>query len=454
MRHLSTNDVGTIQLQSRGSKEKMKKVRPLLILRFNSAALSGGNRRTYEILKLAKSQGVEYIILTDSKSCLNAAKMFPSYLKTLSMYKVYIDDHAKRLLPRIPGLRQIVAYKNFIDSVLFASRVASKESADIIIGFEETESLLISCLAGRKCKKPWTAIYQPTTDILQPSPSIGPLNVTNILKFIGQKASMKNLSFISRVAVASELLFQLKVAEMSLILSVSSSVKEDFSIIDPKIEFCVINPGNGINPEKYAFEKNTDQEYDAIFFARLIPEKGLYDLPVIWKSVTEKMPGAKLAVAGITEDEKYVFDFQQMIAEYGISKNITFLGKLSENDLISSIKSSKLSLYPSVLDSFSLVTLESLACGIPVVAYDIPAIRHNFGKCDAVFRCPIKDFKEMTEKVLRLLKEDAFRTSLGKKAIEYSRKYIWPNVMEAEKQAYYRVIERFLRVESTTQQHG
>ena len=64
----------------------MKRIKPLLLVAFHSAVLSGGNRRTYEILRLAKSEGIDYLVMTDMRSCRNAAKMFPACLDTLSNY--------------------------------------------------------------------------------------------------------------------------------------------------------------------------------------------------------------------------------------------------------------------------------------------------------------------------------------------------------------------------------
>jgi len=240
--------------------------------------------------------------------------------------------------------------------------------------------------------------------------------------------------------MALQLLSQLKVAEKSLMLSVSSSVVEDFNFLNPKIKFHVIDPGNAINLDKFSIPSQ-DVKYDAIFFARLIPEKGLYDLPIIWKHVTEKNPQAKLCVAGITENRKFISQFLDMVNELCLSENIFYLGMLEENTLISTIKSSKLTIYPSLVDSFSLVTLESLACGTPVVAYDISAIRHNFSKCDAVIRCPIKNIECMAEQTLSIIKNEKLKETLSEKAKNYSAKYDWINIVRAEKEAYFKVVD-------------
>jgi glycosyltransferase involved in cell wall biosynthesis len=111
--------------------------------------------------------------------------------------------------------------------------------------------------------------------------------------------------------------------------------------------------------------------------------------------------------------------------------------------LIPLIKSSGLTLYPSLLDSFGLVVLESLACGVPVVAYNIPAIRENYKECPAVLRCPVKDVKSMATRTISLLKNENLRTVLSENAEEYSAKHDWGHVVESEKEAYFKVIGYF-----------
>ncbi|MCX6654417.1 MAG: glycosyltransferase, partial [Candidatus Bathyarchaeota archaeon] len=182
-------------------------------------------------------------------------------------------------------------------------------------------------------------------------------------------------------------------------------------------------------------------KYDAMFFSRLIPEKGLYDLPIIWKQVTKKNPKAKLCVAGITQTPEFVKYFLELVNELGLNENITFLGMLEENTLINTIKSSKLTIYPSLIDAFSLVVLESLACGTPVVAYDISAIRHNFSRCNAVIRCPPGNTECMAEQTLTIIEDESLRETLSEAAKKYSSKYDWKNVVKAEKEGYFKVID-------------
>jgi glycosyltransferase involved in cell wall biosynthesis len=167
-----------------------------------------------------------------------------------------------------------------------------------------------------------------------------------------------------------------------------------------------------------------------------MPEKGIFDLVDIWKLVVNKIPNAQLAICGITEEKEMVKKFLKEVSKCNLSNNIDFLGQQEYSILQNIVANSYLTVYPSYADSFSLVTLESLACGTPVVAYDIPAIRHNFGKCKSVFRCPTGDKKSMADIILHILTKIE-RKTLAIEAKEFAALYDWDKVVKAEKKHIY-----------------
>jgi hypothetical protein len=240
-------------------------IRPIIPLTFTHSSLSGGYKRRYEILKRGKSVGIDYIIITDSKSCENAVTIFPDFMEILGQYKVIKTDFKKEE-SSILGLKQIFTFKRIVKLALFISRVAKEENADlIIVPGEETEIVLKSYLASIFCSKPWTAIFQPTTDLLQPSYSLEPLNPLNILSHVNNKISANNISLISKIGFSFDLLGLLKAAEKTSMLAVSSSVVEDFGHMNPRIRFVTITPGNGIELSKFPIELPEKFDYDSVF---------------------------------------------------------------------------------------------------------------------------------------------------------------------------------------------
>ncbi len=407
------------------------------MLNFPTATLTGGFRRKFEILRLAKQCQMNLVIVIDHLSYTNASKMFPDFKQTLNTYKVFLKANAP--CPRAFGLNKFCSGQSIWKLALFTAKVASKENADLIVGDETVENLLTCYIASQLSFKPWTAVFQPTTDLLQPSPTIGPLTPLNIMHFINQKQSMQHNSQFSKAKKALKLLLQLKLAQKTLMLSVSHSVQEEIRPLNPKIHFVTIRPGNGLYLENYQEPVDVLLRYDALFFGRLVPIKGLYALPHIWKQVVNKVPNAKLAVAGIIENQDYLDQFFRLIDELSLRSNIVFLGPQNEKVLVETMKQSKLTLNPTTLDSFSLVTLESLASGTPVVTHDIAAIRYNFGACEAVLRCPLNDYAALAEKTISVITNENFRKRLSTLAMQYVSNYTWANVVQAEKAAYLKV---------------
>jgi glycosyltransferase involved in cell wall biosynthesis len=414
-------------------------VRVIILVNFTHSSLSGGYKRLYEILKRGKSEGINYVIITDSRSCENAVKIFPDFMKILKMYKV-VKRAPQKTGTLYPRLKQIYSYGRILNFALLISKVAKENGADLIVSPEEgVEGVAASYLASIFCFRPWTAIFQPFQDLLRPSYSLGPLSPFNILKHVSSKPSVNNLSLLSKIGFCAELFSLLKISEKTVILAVSNSVVGDFSYMNPRMRFVTITPGIGIDLSEYSTELSENFEYHGVFFARLIPEKGIFDLIEIWKFVVNKIPNAKLAICGITERKETVKKLLEKVRNYHLSNNIEFLGQQNRTKLIEIVTKSYLTVYPSYGDAFSLVTLESLACGTPVIAYDIPAIRHNFSKCKSVFRCPVGNKTSIADTILHVLTAME-RKTLTREAKKFSTSYDWNSVVKAEKEAYTQVI--------------
>ena len=82
-------------------------------------------------------------------------------------------------------------------------------------------------------------------------------------------------------------------------------------------------------------------------------------------------------------------------------------------------------------DAFPLVVLESLSCGTPVVAYDIPAIRFNYAGTRAVIRVRPLYVKGLVNETYELLRGGDW-DRLGREGFEFSRGFTWDNVARAE----------------------
>ncbi|AWR93956.1 glycosyltransferase family 4 protein [Acidianus brierleyi] len=106
---------------------------------------------------------------------------------------------------------------------------------------------------------------------------------------------------------------------------------------------------------------------------------------------------------------------------------VNYLGEiLDKRRLYGIMKGSRVFLYPSRVDSFGIVVAEALASGLPVVAYNIPAIKYYFGDCEAVKLVEVCDIQGLVKGVKEMINGDYKNV-----ARECAKKYSWEEVTKS-----------------------
>jgi glycosyltransferase involved in cell wall biosynthesis len=421
-------------------------IKVLIVLRTYSARISGGYRRTYEILKRGRSHGIKYVIVTDWSSFKNSSKMFPDFQKVCKQYATYFVDPQNITIGKPDLFLNARHFTRYFQLSLILARIAKLENVDLLVGIGETpQTALISYLSGQLSGKPWTNVLQGDWEIFQPTKEIGPLNPFNVIRHINDKEQTKKLSLKSKLGIAIGLLTLLRTSQKSLILTVSSSLHKTVSSLNPRITFQAIVPGIGLDLEKIDSCIPGSRHYDIVFLSRLTPEKGLFDLPTMFERITKERPKARIAVAGFVEDQSVFNVFLQKLVQLKLVRNVDILDASEEDSYLNVLRSGKILVFPSQCEAYGLVILEALACGTPAVTYDLPSIRQNYKNVKAVLKCPMNNPLRMAEMVAILLKNNALWKQLSVEAREYVSDFGWEKVVVAEREAYLAVIKGFSR---------
>ncbi|WP_218261527.1 glycosyltransferase family 4 protein [Saccharolobus shibatae] len=182
------------------------------------------------------------------------------------------------------------------------------------------------------------------------------------------------------------------------LLSVSKAI-EHLDIRNEKVK--VLKIGNAFNPEIMKYRSKNKEDY-IVFWARLYSLKGILEIPYIVREIIKKYD-IKLKIFGrfISESEKY--KFFDSVRKLNIEKNIEYLEFLSEEKKYEIVSKARALVYPSHSDSFSLVILESLALGTPVVAYNLLGPRSIYDGLPAIKFVKEFDIKGMAQQVLKLI---------------------------------------------------
>ncbi len=120
--------------------------------------------------------------------------------------------------------------------------------------------------------------------------------------------------------------------------------------------------------------KNVTFNYDICFMAaRLDPRKGIFDVLKVVnrvKNIVDYDP--KVVILGRFVEEETREAFIRKVKKLNLESNIYLLGFVSENEKLEILSSSKVFLYPSKKDVFSISLADALSIGLPAVVYDMP----------------------------------------------------------------------------------
>lgn len=143
---------------------------------------------------------------------------------------------------------------------------------------------------------------------------------------------------------------------------------------------------------------------------RLYSMKGHHELLEVVPSLRERRPQVRVVFAGPEDVSEYASKLRRRASELGVGDTLTFLGPV--DDAPSFIAGCDLIAIPSVpaergnTESFSLVALEAMAAGTPVVAYAEGGLPEVLGACAELV--PTGNREQLVEALVRML-EDAPR---------------------------------------------
>ena len=213
-----------------------------------------------------------------------------------------------------------------------------------------------------------------------------------------------------------------------LILCVSSYIKDLLVKLGIDKER-IYSVGSGINLE--AIESIGPQEkiYDACFLGDIIPRKGISDLVISWKAVTNENPNRKLVIIG-TGSEAYSRKIERLIKELNLQNNIIMPGFVTGEEKYKLLKKSRIFIFPSYSESFSIAVCEAMACGLPVIAYNLPAYKEHYG--NDIMYVKKRDIKDLVSTTLTLLKNDDLQRRMMLRGIKRARQYSWEKIAKYE----------------------
>ena len=93
--------------------------------------------------------------------------------------------------------------------------------------------------------------------------------------------------------------------------------------------------------------------------------------------------------------------------------------------------SSSIFVASSIYEGFSLVIVEAMACGLPVVSYSCPyGPREIIHEGNNGFLVPVNDEKLLAERICRLIADEELRRRMGAAAFEHAKDYAMETILQ------------------------
>jgi len=128
-------------------------------------------------------------------------------------------------------------------------------------------------------------------------------------------------------------------------------------------------------------------------------------VPILLQSLAHIGPGEwHLDIVG---DGELRPELAAQAGRLNLASSVSFRGRLSDKDLLKAYQEADIFILPSINghEAFGIVLTEALACGVPVIASDLPGVRSVFSNYQEGLLAAPGDVNDLSAK-LRLLMED------------------------------------------------
>ncbi|CEE01856.1 MULTISPECIES: N-acetyl-alpha-D-glucosaminyl L-malate synthase BshA [Bacillaceae] len=221
------------------------------------------------------------------------------------------------------------------------------------------------------------------------------------------------------------------VDETHLLITPMKPIRTVYNFIDERIYYKM----DANHQLKADFGVKEDEKV-IIHVSNFRPVKRVKDVIESFQKITEMIP-AKLLLVG---DGPEMGKISQMVDERHLTKQVLFLGKQENLEELYAI--SDLLLLLSEKESFGLVALEAMACGVPCVGTNTGGIPEVIENGRTGYICEVGDIDMISSMSLKILQDDELHWQFSKAGIKRARtQFSSGKILNQYEDIYYQLME-------------
>ncbi|MEO2055134.1 MAG: glycosyltransferase [Nitrospira sp.] len=200
----------------------------------------------------------------------------------------------------------------------------------------------------------------------------------------------------------------------ALITTVNQDLKR-WAISQGVPEERVVFIRNGVDLPPQRQDEDTISQCRLLFVGNLVPGKGVHHLIEALSHVLREEENVHLRVIGDGSEKKRL---KEQINHSGLNAVVEFVGVQSPDQIPYWMKKSDCLVLPSLWEGTPNVVLEAMACGLPVVASDLPGISEVMTHGVHGLLSKSEDVQGLAQNLLAVVRNKGLRLQMGARGRE------------------------------------
>jgi len=194
-------------------------------------------------------------------------------------------------------------------------------------------------------------------------------------------------------------------------------------------EYRIIPNGTDLehfNPRVSPLEQYQDGKLNIVFVSRLERRKGVDYLLPAYELVKRQIPHSRLIIVG--PGTRLRKGYEDWVERHQL-KDVVFVGFARYEDLPRYYRTADVFCIPATgRESQGIILIEAMACGKPIVATNIEGYATVVRNGEEGLLVPPRDSSALAEALVKLLKDESLRQTMGEKGLLRSRQYSWDEI--------------------------
>jgi glycosyltransferase involved in cell wall biosynthesis len=173
----------------------------------------------------------------------------------------------------------------------------------------------------------------------------------------------------------------------------------------------------------------------------------LYNIDVIIRAfarVREEIPNSRLLVKLVSQDadDPYLAEIRALAGQLALGDTVAYVPQVSYAEIPDLYRAADVVLSVPSSDALPVSVLEAMACGTPVIASDLPALRELVGDGADLSLVPARDVEALSHTILALQTDPARRAQVAEQNLATVRRTCNFAVEMARMDEFYRSLAR------------